>query len=221
MLKNLVPLRNIENGTGSGGTPAPVAAPAPAPEPWRNEAEIKANFVKVRALEAQVAELMSAVKAKGEPAPKVDAPAPGAGPNVDEITAQITAQVTFNTALQLTQGLTADQQAMLRAVHSVEKPSPDKIGEWMNTKLAALGRAPGAPQGTAPGAANPPAQTQVRTDLGAPAIGGAGVLPDDPRLIPIEQWKAMDSLKRGEITKRWLAKNGGSSDVLRRNRPQK
>jgi hypothetical protein len=121
--------------------------------------------------------------------------------------------------LQLNPGLTADQQAMLRAVHSVEKPSPDQFGAWMTSKLAALGRAPAAQQGTASAATTTPAQTQARTDLGAPAAGVVGALPDDPRLIPIDQWKAMDSQKRSEIRNKCISKNGVSSDALKRNRP--
>lgn len=221
---------NLENGAGSGGTgagttPPPAAGappPAGAPGEWRNPEEIKAYFKRTQALEAELVELRKLVPAgaTGGTAAATPPPAAGAGGPVDAaaITAQVMSEVTFSTTMSLTPNLSADQQAMLRTLFTVEKPAPDKVGDWMKTKLAALGRAPAASAGTAQQTTTPPAQSQARTDLGAPATGVGEALPDDPRAIPIDQWKSMDPTKRHEITKRWMSRNGGNTGILSRKR---
>jgi hypothetical protein len=177
----------------AGGANPSGAAAAPAPD-------VAALLQRMDALAATVEKLSKA---------PAGAAAAGAPPDAAAIAAQVTAQVTFNTAINAA-GLSPEQQAAVRTLFDAEKPAVDKLGEWLKTRLALFGKAPVAP---------PPAQSSARTDLGAPAGAGgnAGTLPDDPRAIPLDQWKNMDPKERQAITRRWASRNGGNTGILRRN----
>lgn len=239
-------LRNLENGGTAGGAGAgapaagtgapaggaaagaPGAAAAGAPggaaaagdEAWRNPAEIKANFVKVRALEAEVADMKAKLGALTPPAPGAKDPAAGAGagaaPSAADITAQVTAAVTFNTALQFQQGLTDAQSGILRTLFDLEKPAADKVGGWLKDKLTAFGRTPVG----ADGKPLPPQQSQVRTDLGAPngRTSDPSAQPSDPRLVDPAVWRGMSSEQRLKIAKDFKARSGGSGLMRNPNR---
>ena len=211
------------SGARPDGTPntAPAGAPAagqPTGEPWRNPDEIKANFVKVRSLETQVAELTTKLAALSPPPPTTTAKASAGeagAPDANAIAASATAAAMFEMGMA-TSGFTPEQAQIVRTLFTAEKPAPDRMAEWMKGKLAAFGRT----QAGADGKATPPAQTQVRTDLGAPGAKPAdpNALPSDPRLIPPQVWRGMTSEQRLEIQRKFRAGQGGSGLMRNPNR---
>lgn len=226
-------LMNLETGGPGGGAPAASGAgagqqtqqtggqPAPgggassaAAPPGTPSAGAAPSGPTLEQLQGQLAALATTVEklAKAPPAAAAgQGAAAGAAPDANAIAAQVTAQVTFNTQVA-NSGATAEQQAAVRQLYDLEKPAPDKLGEWMKAKLSLFGV-------KAPGGA-PPQQSNVRTDLGAPGArpGDPNALPADPRLVPKNIWAGMTSEQRLDITNKWKASQGGAGLMRNPNR---
>lgn len=189
-------------------TPVVPAAGQPQAQPgWRNVDEIKAALKQTREMAAGFEQLLAASGSAPE-APKA-APAKGeaAAPTLDQgaIAAQATAAAMFEMGMS-TAGLTDVQAALVRTAFKAEMPAPAAMAAWMKGKLEAFGKGGQV-------AATPPAQSGIRTDLGAPGAGPVdpNALPTDPRMIDPAVWRGLSSEQRLGI----MRKNAGGSGLMR------